>query len=105
MEKMESRSHGTVAAARAIAGFLLLGCIAVPPGFARRPGEPLKPGFNLFSKEQDVQLGAEAAQQVRKQYKPVNNAELQDYIRRVGDRLAATNEAQASGFKFSFTMI
>ena len=24
---------------------------------ARRPGEPLKPGFNLFSKEQDVQLG------------------------------------------------
>lgn len=31
---------------------------------ARRPGEPLQPGFNLFSQQQDVQLGQEAAKQV-----------------------------------------
>jgi len=24
---------------------------------ARQPGQPLKPGFNLFSKQQDIELG------------------------------------------------
>jgi beta-barrel assembly-enhancing protease len=79
--------------------------LAAAPALARRPGEALRPGFNLFSKEQDVQLGAEAAKQVRQQYKTVNNPALQDYIRRVGARLAATDEARSSGFQFNFTMI
>jgi len=52
----------------------------------RRPGEEIKPGFNLFSKQQDIQLGLQAAAQVRKQYRPVSNQELQDYIRRIGGR-------------------
>src|SRR6266699_784145 len=82
-------------------GFLSIAASAL----CRTPGEPLKPGFNLFSKEQDVQLGSEAAQQVRQKYKVVDNPFLQDYIHRVGDRLAATPEARASGFSFSFTVI
>jgi hypothetical protein len=40
---------------------------------AREPGAPLKPGFNMFSKQQDVQLGQEAAAQVRKQVLVVQN--------------------------------
>jgi beta-barrel assembly-enhancing protease len=72
---------------------------------ARKPGEPLKPGFNLFSKQQDMELGQQAAQQVRQQYEVVQNQELQDYIRRVGEKLAATPEAHGSGFPFSFTLL
>jgi Zn-dependent protease with chaperone function len=72
---------------------------------ARQPGEPLKPGFNLFSKQQDVQLGQDAAKQVRQQYQPVQNQFLQDYLRRVGDRLAATPEAKQSGFSFTFSLL
>ena len=75
------------------------------PVCARKPGEPLKPGFNLFSKQQDVQLGQQAAAQIRQQYQVVQNQELQDYVRRIGERLAATPEARNSGFPFSFTLV
>jgi predicted Zn-dependent protease len=75
------------------------------PAFARKPGDKLKPGFNLFSKEQDAQLGNEAAAEVRKKYKLVENKNLQDYVKRIGDRLAATPEAKDSGFPFNFTMV
>jgi predicted Zn-dependent protease len=74
--------------------------------FAHNPGQPLKPGaFNLFSKEQDIQLGNEAAAQVRKQYKTLDNKAIQDYVAKIGNRLAATSEARASGFPFTFTVI
>ena len=72
---------------------------------AREPGAVPKPGFNLFSKEQDVQLGKEAAQQVLQQYEVVQNQFLQSYLDRIGKRLAATPEAAQSGFPFTFTLL
>jgi beta-barrel assembly-enhancing protease len=72
---------------------------------ARQPGTAIKPGFNLFSKEQDVQLGREASQQVLQQYEVVQNPTLQNYLRTIGERLAATPEARGSGFPFSFTLV
>lgn len=81
---------------------LLLGATAWA---ARRPGQPLKPGFNFFSKQQDVDLGQTNAKQVLQQYEVVKEPFLQDYIRRVGDRLAAAREARDSGFPFTFTLL
>ena len=70
----------------------------------RKPGEPLRPsGLNFFSKEQDVQLGQEAATEVRKQVTVVQNQFLQDYIRRIGKRLAS--EPEAGDWPFNFTVI
>ena len=46
-----------------------------------------KPGWNLFKKEQDVQLGQEYAKQIEQQYTIVDNKELTDYINRIGQRL------------------
>ena len=71
------------------------------PAWARRPGEPLRPGFNTFSRQQDVQLGQEAAQEVLKKSEPVRNQFIQDYVNRVGKRLAAAPEARNSGFPFT----
>src|ERR1700674_2383740 len=85
--------------------FLLAGCLMAPAGWARRAGDPLKPGVNMFSKQQDIQLGQVAAEQVRQKYQVVQSPFLQDYIRRVGDRLAATPEARQGGFPFRFTML
>src|SRR6266571_7499966 len=64
-----------------------------------------RPGFNMFSKQQDVQLGQEAAAQVRQHYQTVQNQFLQDYLKRIGQRLAATPEALSSGFPFTFTLL
>src|SRR3989442_10142349 len=72
---------------------------------ARQPGSALKPGFNLFSKEQDVQLGREASQQVLQQYEVVQNPFLENYLRTVGQRLAATPQARDGGFPFTFTLL
>jgi Zn-dependent protease with chaperone function len=70
---------------------------------ARQPGEPLRPGFNMFSKEQDIQLGREAAAEVRQQVQVVQNDFLQDYVSRIGQRLAS--QPEAGGFPYSFTLV
>jgi Zn-dependent protease with chaperone function len=84
---------------------VLTALLTAPACAARKPGDPLRPGFNMFSKEQDIQLGREAAQQVVQQYPVVQNQALQDYLRRIGDRLAGSTDARQSGFPFTFTML
>jgi predicted Zn-dependent protease len=64
-----------------------------------------QPGFNLFSKEQDVQLGQENAAQVRKQMTVINDPFLTEYVNRVGKRLVASQEAQESRFPFTFEVV
>src|SRR5215813_3141544 len=72
---------------------------------ARKPGDPLKPGFNLFSRQDDVKVGEENAKQVLQQYEVVKNQFLQDYVQRIGRSLAALPEAKQSGFDFTFTVL
>ena len=63
----------------------------------------LKPGWNLFSKEQDIQLGKEAAAQVEKQYTVVRGGNLPAYVQRIGAKLASTPEA--GGYPYSFQVV
>jgi beta-barrel assembly-enhancing protease len=63
------------------------------------------PGFNLFSKEQDVQLGQENAARVRKQMAVIKDPFLTEYVTRVGKRLVSAREAQESGFPFTFEVV
>jgi predicted Zn-dependent protease len=65
----------------------------------------IKPGFNFFSKQQDVQLGQEAAAQVRKQMTVIKDPTLTGYVNAVGKRLMASQEAKASGFPFTFEVV
>jgi hypothetical protein len=70
---------------------------------ARKPGDPIKPGFNTFSKEQDIQLGREAAAQIRKQIQVVPDQSLQSYVGTVGQRLAS--QPAADDYPYEFTLI
>jgi Zn-dependent protease with chaperone function len=79
--------------------------MAFPAAAMRKAGDAIKPGFNLFSKEHDVQLGQQAAAQIGKQYHVVENRQLQDYVRQVGERLAAQKVAKDSGFPFTFKLV
>jgi predicted Zn-dependent protease len=69
----------------------------------RKPGDPLKPGFNVYSKEQDIQLGRQAAQEVLRQVDVVDNRSLQGYIDNVGKRLAG--QPEAGQYPYEFTLI
>jgi hypothetical protein len=56
------------------------------------------PGFNLFSKEQDVQLGRENVAQVRKQMGVIKDPVLTAYVTRIGQRLVSSREAKQADF-------
>lgn len=63
----------------------------------------LKPGFNFFSKEQDVRLGREAAAQVSRQMPVVRHPELSAYLERLGSRLAS--QPQAENYPYTFSLV
>src|SRR6266436_122813 len=88
---------------RRLVNWLLAAGLTVALCLARKPGEPLKPGFNLFSKQQDIELDQEAAAQVRQKVTVVQNQFLRDYVQRVGKRL--TSQPEAAGWPFNFTVI
>jgi len=62
-----------------------------------------EPGFNLFSKEQDVELGKEAAGEIEKQVEVVDNRELNAYISSIGQKLAA--QPQADKYPYTFRVV
>lgn len=102
---LEQGDKGMGMTHRKLVATVVLGLLGAVACAARKPGSPITPGFNLFSKQQDIQLGQQAAAQVRQQYQVVQNQELQDYIKRIGEKLAATPQAQQSGFQFSYTLL
>src|SRR5262249_6306603 len=60
----------------------------------------LKPGFNSFSVEQDVELGREAAKDAERQLALVSNREAVDYVTALGQKLVAKAPNE---YKFPFT--
>jgi len=61
----------------------------------------LKPGFNLFSIQQDIQLGKEAAAEVEKSMPVVKHEELNAYLSKIGARLAKSKHAGTFPFGFA----
>ena len=82
-----------------------LGVVVIAAGFAADEPRKLKPGFNLFSKEQDIQLGKEAAAQVEQQMTVVQDSTLNSYIRRIGTKLASAPDADSKDFPYSFKVV
>jgi predicted Zn-dependent protease len=72
---------------------------------SRRAGDPPRPGLNFFTKDQDVQLGREAAEEIRQKVHVTQNRFLQDYVAHIGRRLSRQPEAAATNFNFEFTLI
>ena len=80
------------------AAVVVMACAALVYGAEKQ--KALKPGFNLFSKEQDVQMGQEYAAQVEREMPVVDNAELNKWIRSVGEKLARAPEADKYPYTF-----
>lgn len=82
---------------------LLWPAVLILSGSAFAQLKEYKPGFNLFSKEQDIQLGKESAAQVEQQMQLINDPKLQAFVDRVGKRLAS--QPQAGGFPYTFKVV
>ncbi len=65
----------------------------------------LKPGRNAFSKEQDVELGREAAKKIEQQVKVIDDAALRNYITDLGRRLYSTVREPDANYPFNFHVV
>lgn len=75
--------------------------VLAPAAEAQAKRRPLpRPGFNLFSKEQDIEIGREFARQVEQQMVVVQDRELTDYINRIGQRLVERGGLEKYPFFF-----
>jgi Peptidase family M48 len=67
----------------------------------------ITPPKNRYTPEQDVQIGREAAQEVRKEYPVITDSALAAYLDRLGQRLVAASppELNNPAFEYSFTPV
>lgn len=79
-----------------LAGLAVLGPLSAPGG-AQTVRQP-RPGFNLFSVQQDVEIGRQSAVEAEKQLRLLNDPPINNYLTRIITRLAA----QAPGAKYPY---
>jgi predicted Zn-dependent protease len=58
-------------------------------------------GFNLFSPEQDIQLGEASAEEIMRQVVVLRDERTEGYVQRLGERVAAG----APGYKFPYKFV
>ena len=63
----------------------------------------IKAGFNLFSPQDDVQVGQQSAVQAEQQLPILRDATVQSYVNTIGQRLAAN--AGGPGFQYQFRVV
>ncbi len=71
--------------------------------FAAEKQRVLKPGWNLFSVDQDVKMGQEYAQEIEKQVQVINDPTLHAYVNKIGQRLV--NGIEGQKFPFTFKVV
>jgi Zn-dependent protease with chaperone function len=99
---------------RSIAVLLLVSLLAVQPacktmlgdksgsdgygGAATRSAPHFKPGFNLFTPQQDIEMGRQSAGEIAQQVPLLRDERILAYVRQLGARLAE----RAPGFDFTY---
>src|SRR5262249_36436199 len=65
---------------------------------SRKSDTHFKPGFNLFSEQQDIELGRQSAEEVMRETPLLRDQQIQNYISNLGQKLAS----KAPGYKFPY---
>ena len=63
----------------------------------------IKPGFNLFSPSDDVQIGQQSAAEAQQQLPLLNDSQVNGYLNQIGQRLAAN--AGGPQFQYQFRVV
>jgi beta-barrel assembly-enhancing protease len=75
----------------------------VSPGYPASTGRAgrtvLKPGWNMFSTQQDIEVGQQVARDAEQQLPMLNDSRVNDYLNKLGQRLSA----HATGPEFAYT--
>jgi predicted Zn-dependent protease len=96
--------------ARKVTGWVVLalltlqtacGGLLAGAGVVRADAARSRAGFNLFSPEQDIELGEASAEEIRRQVVVVEDERTEHYVQRLGERVAAA----APGYKFPYKFV
>jgi len=87
-------------AARPFAAMLMVVALSAGPAVAQTK---VSPGFNLFSPEQDVQIGQESAAAAEQQLPLVRDGRVQAYVNDIGQKLA--RNAGGPAFQYQFKVV
>jgi Zn-dependent protease with chaperone function len=79
-------SWGKVEVCKKFLALLALTCVALAPAAAAAELS-FKPGFNLFSHDQDIQVGKESVAEIEKQVPLLKDARVEQYVSTLGHRL------------------
>lgn len=82
---------------RLYSGLVILSLCLMPSVWGQTKVEP---GFNLFSPQQDVEIGRQSAAEVERQLPILNDRRVLDYVRRVGNRLAGATPGPEYPYQF-----
>ncbi len=97
-------AHGLNMGRRKFAGLLILALVAIPPVFLYAvEGLNFRPGFNLFSAAQDVELGQKASADVNKQLPLIRDSQVVAYVNNLGRRLATFAPNKPRGLRYAWT--
>jgi len=97
MSGIERRPRRMGMGLQRIAALGLLAALAIAPA-ALAQRTRLKPGWNIFSPQQDVEIGMQTSREAEQQLPMLNNRRVNNYLDRLGKRLAS----KAPGEKFPY---
>lgn len=101
MERIETRGKNPLSLIlRAILTIMIMSGVMVAVAGAQTEVEP---GFNLFSTESEIEIGRESAQQVEQQLPLLRDDAVEDYVDRVGTRLA--RQAPGADYPYQFKVL
>src|SRR5262245_20112445 len=83
--------------------WVVLAALLITVGFSFAQRIPKPSGLNMFSKEQELQLGQEAAAEVEKKAKLITQRDVVAYIEGIGKRLARAPES--GGYPYTFKVV
>src|SRR5215475_3197516 len=85
---------------RSIVSVFVLLCAVAAPTMAQRTA--LKPGWNLFSPQQDIQVGKQAATDAQRQLQMCNDPKADAYLTKLGTRLVSHLNTQGAQYPWEF---
>lgn len=101
LSNFRSVEHGTRfhrGSALGLATVIALAVALAPSGLAQRTR--LKPGWNVFSPQQDVEIGKEVSKQAEAQLVLLNDKKVDSYLDRLGHKLALKAPGEKYPYQF-----
>ena len=107
MDKKNPNGRGTVSAGligqtvrQSLALVASLALVLAPAAWAADGRTVLKPGWNMFSPQQDVEVGQQVSKDAERQVPMLNNARVDNYQNNLGRKLAAHAPGEKYPYQF-----